>query len=199
MRTIRIKISIFIGFAVLLCSSLASAQGGKLDQNVKAVSFQDSCAHSAKLHFDKHKEKPKGHADDLYDTGQCVGYFRGLIDGLDDTGGWHLPDGTVARFRINRAAIDSMWDVIQAVQAYVDATPLAKGKPAWEILQAVLLSNGLATFTVDTPQPGASSSSDECTGGSTNTITKLRSDEDPARIATAPGEPILGKLIDCSK
>ena len=120
--------TIFVVFAVLLFSSLASAQSSMaVTEDLKAADVQDSCAHRAKLHVDKHKEV-KGDAKDVFNAGLCAGYVRGLIDGLDNTGGWRLSDGTVAGFEINRSGINSIRDVIQAFYAYVETTPLIQGQ-----------------------------------------------------------------------
>ncbi len=94
------------------------------------MNVQTSCAHWAKVRVDKHKQF-KGDSDDLYETGLCLGYFEGLMDGMDDTGGWQHSDGSAAIYQIKRSAIASPWDVIRAFYSYVDANPLAKGKPAW--------------------------------------------------------------------
>ena len=123
-------------FVLLLLRSSVSAQ------DTSAVNVQTSCAHWAKVRVDKHKQF-KGDSNDLYQTGVCLGYFDGLMDGMDNTGGWQLEDGTTAVFQIKRSAISSTWDVIRAFCSYVDANPLANGKPAWSVLQSVLRTNGL--------------------------------------------------------
>jgi hypothetical protein len=92
-------------FVLLLLRSSVSAQ------DTSAVNVQTSCAHWAKVHVDKHKQF-KGDSNDLYQTGVCLGYFDGLMDGMDNTGGWQLEDGTTAVFQIKRSAISSTWDVI---------------------------------------------------------------------------------------
>ena len=75
-------------------------------QDNSAVDVQNSCAHWSKLRLDKHKQF-KGDSTDLYDTGVCLGYFEGLMDGMDDTGGWQLNDGTLGAFQIKRSSINS--------------------------------------------------------------------------------------------
>ena len=190
--------TIFIVFAVLLFSSLASAQSSTaVAEELKAADVQDSCAHWAKLHVDKHKEV-KGDAKDVFHAGLCAGYVRGLIDGLDNTGGWRLSDGTVAGFEINRPGINSIRDVIQAFYAYVETTPLSKGKPAWEILQTVLLSNGLAGFIASTPQSQPSGLSNECKFGTISVLTQLGSDNELKDFDTSTLASTLRKLMECS-
>jgi hypothetical protein len=103
-----------------------------LAQDESAVNVQTSCAHWAKLRVDKHKQF-KGGSDDLYETGLCLGYFDGLMDGMDNTGGWQHSDGSVATFQIKRSAIASPWDVIRAFYAYVDANPLAKRQSLFKL------------------------------------------------------------------
>ena len=82
----------------------------------------------------------------------CLGYFDGLMDGMDNTGGWQLEDGTTAVLQIKRSAISSTWDVIRAFYGYVDANPLANGKPAWSVLQSFLRTNGLARQKTSPPR-----------------------------------------------
>jgi len=167
-------------------------------QDTSAVNVQSSCAHWAKVRLDKHKQF-KGDSNDLYQTGACEGYFEGLMDGMDDTGGWQLPDGTVAVFQIKRSAINSTWDIVQAFYTYVDANPLAKGKPAWSVLQSVLRTNGLATLVPQTskPQSQASLLSSECKTGTTNTLTAFNTDADLKTIDTPTLASATDKLIGC--
>jgi hypothetical protein len=167
-----------------------------LAQDESAVNVQTSCAHWAKLRVDKHKQF-KGGSDDLYETGLCLGYFDGLMDGMDNTGGWQHSDGSVATFQIKRSAIASPWDVIRAFYAYVDANPLAKGKPAWSVLQGVLTSNGLATFVPQTTQQEPSALSNECTTGANNVITQFNSDNELKAIDSPTLASVNGKLRDC--
>jgi hypothetical protein len=86
--------------------------GAVWGQDTSAASVQISCAHWAKVHVDKHKQF-KGDSNDLYQTGVCEGYFEGLMDGMDNTGGWLLEDGTIAVFQIKRSSINSTWDIVQ--------------------------------------------------------------------------------------
>lgn len=118
--TKNIALIVVVAFVLLLLRSSVSAQ------DTSAVNVQTSCAHWSKLRVDKHKQF-KGDSDDLYETGMCAGYFNGLMDGMDNTGGWQLEDGTTAVFQIKRSAISSTWDVIRAFYTYVDANPLANG------------------------------------------------------------------------
>jgi hypothetical protein len=122
--------------SVLFCS-VASAQ------EYKADSIVSSCAHWGSVKLDKHKQF-KGSSEDLYQTGVCVGYFEGLIDGLNDSGGWGKEGNLV--FHIDTKSISSTWDVITAFYGYIRANPLEKGRPAWQVLQVVLVSNHLAEF-----------------------------------------------------
>lgn len=165
-------------------------------QDESAVSVQASCAHWAKLRVDKHKQF-KGGSDDLYETGLCLGYFDGLMDGMDNTGGWQHSDGSLATFQIKRSAISSPWDVIRAFYAHVDANPLEKGKPAWSVLQGVLIANGLATFIPQAPQTQPSALNNECTTGANNVITQFHSDSDLKAIDTPTLATVNGKLRDC--
>jgi hypothetical protein len=166
-------------------------------QDAIAVNLQSSCGHWAKLRVDKHKEF-KGNPDDLYQTGVCVGYFHGLMDGMDNTGGWQLANGTTASFQINRSAINSTWDVIQSFYSYVDANPLAKGKPAWSVLQHVLTTNGLASFTPQAPPTQASALSNDCKAGVRNVETELNSDPDLKIIDTLTLASTISKLASCA-
>lgn len=79
--------------------------------DASAVNIQTNCVHWAKLRADKHKQF-KGDSDDVYQTGICVGYFDGLMDGMDDTGGWKSSDGSFMVFQIKRSAINSTWGKI---------------------------------------------------------------------------------------
>src|ERR1700732_214302 len=74
-------------------------------QDSSAVNVQSSCAHWSNLRLDKNKQF-KGDSKDLYQTGVCFGYFTGLIDGMDNTGGWQLSDKSVAAFQVKREAIN---------------------------------------------------------------------------------------------
>ena len=132
-----------------------------------------SCARTGTLRLDRNKQF-KGDSKDLYQTGVCFGYFTGLIDGMDNTGGWQLSNKSVAAFQIKREAINSTWDVVRAFYAYVDANPLAKGKPAWSVLQNVLTTNGLATFVPQTTQAQTSALSSECKTGANNVNTQFQ-------------------------
>ncbi|MGB8583932.1 MAG: hypothetical protein WCD47_24175 [Candidatus Sulfotelmatobacter sp.] len=165
-------------------------------QDASAVNVQTSCAHWEKLRLDKHKQF-KGGSDDLYETGLCLGYFDGLMDGMDNTGGWQHSDGSVGVFEIKRSAIASKWDVIRAFYAYVDATPLAKGKPAWSVLQSVLTANGLATFVPQETHPQPSVLNDECKTGANNVISQFNSDSDLKAIDTATLVSVSSKLREC--
>lgn len=166
-------------------------------QDESASNIQNSCAHWAKLRVDRHKQF-KGGSDDLYETGLCLGYFNGLMDGMDNTGGWQHSDGTLGTFQIRRSAISSPWDVIRAFYAYVDANPLEKGKPAWSVLQAVLISNGLATFVAQA-QARPSALSNECTAGAHNVMTQFNSDSGLKAIDTPTLVSVNVKLEDCMK
>jgi hypothetical protein len=165
-------------------------------QDESAVNVQSSCAHWSKLRLDKHKQF-RGDSDDLYQTGLCVGYFSGLMDGMNDTGGWKSSDGTFNFFQINRSAINSEWDVIRAFYAYLDANPLAKGKPAWSVLQGVLLENGLAKFVPQEPQAHASALSNECKTGATNVITQFKSDNELKIVDTPTLVSVNSSLSEC--
>lgn len=165
-------------------------------QDSSAVNVQSSCAHWSNLRLDKNKQF-KGDSKDLYQTGVCFGYFTGLIDGMDNTGGWQLSDKTVAAFQIKREAINSTWDVVRAFYAYVDANPLAKGKPAWSVLQNVLTTNGLATFVPQTPQGQPSALSTECRSGANNVNTQFNSDRDLKAIDTPTLASVYEKLGNC--
>jgi hypothetical protein len=165
-------------------------------QDSIAVSVQKSCAHWNNLRLDKNKQF-KGDAKDLYQTGVCFGYFSGLIDGMDNTSGWQLPDKSIAAFQIKRDAINSTWDVVRAFYAYVDANPLAKGKPAWSVLQNVLTTNGLATFVPQTVQTPTSALSSECRAGANNVNNQFNSDSELKDIDTPTLVSIYSQLADC--
>ena len=165
-------------------------------QDASAVNVQTNCAHWAKLRVDKHKQF-KGDSDDLYQTGLCVGYFNGLMDGMDDTGGWQRSDGSAMAFQIKRSAINSTWDVIRSFYAYVNANPLAKGKPAWSVLQNVLTTNGLATFVPQAAQSQPSGLSSDCKAGANNVITQFNSDSDLRAIDTPALASAYSRLGDC--
>lgn len=77
---------------------------------------------------------------------QRVNYFQGVMDGLNDTGGWGTNGNLV--FHIDRKSISSTLDVITEfeVKYYINSNSLAKGKPAWKILQIVLVNNHSAEF-----------------------------------------------------
>jgi hypothetical protein len=165
-------------------------------QDASAVNVQTSCAHWAKLRVDKHKQF-KGGSDDLYQTGLCVGYFNGLMDGMDGTGGWQRSDGGTMVFQIKRSAINSTWDVIRSFYDYVDSNPLAKGKPAWSVLQSVLTANGLATLSPQTTQSQPSALSNECKAGANNVITQFDSDSDLTAIDTPTLGSVYSKLGEC--
>lgn len=175
---------------LLLIVGIASAQ------DASAVNIQTSCAHWAKLRVDKHKQF-KGDSDDLYETGMCAGYFNGLMDGMDNTGGWRDSDGSLSVFQIKRSAINSTWDVIRAFYTYMDAKPLARGKPAWSVLQTVLTSNGLATFTPQREQPEVSALTNECKTGADNVIAEFSSDSELNAIDTSTLVTVNSKLEDC--
>jgi hypothetical protein len=129
----------FLLFCIsVLFSGVASAQDNKADSVVS------SCAHWGSVKLDHKHNQFKGSAEDLYQTGVCIGYFEGLMDGLNDTGGWGTEGNLV--FHIDRKSISSTWDVITAFYSYINANPLAKGKPAWQVLQVVLVNNRLAEF-----------------------------------------------------
>ena len=187
------KNSALLAVAVVVLLSFASMASA---QDTSAVNVQSSCAHWAKLRVDKHKQF-KGDADNLYQTGLCLGYIDGLMDGMDNTGGWQLGDGRVAAFQIKRSAISSTWDVIRAFYAHVDANPLAKGKPAWSVLQHVLTANGLATFVPQTTQSQPSELSNDCKSGANNVITQFNSDKELKGIDTPTLVSVNGKLGDC--
>lgn len=128
---------LFLPALLLFCGTAAA-------QDYDAASVQTSCAHWASVKIDHKHNQFKGSPEDLYQTGVCIGYFEGLMDGLNDTGGWGT-DGNLV-FHIDRKSISSTWDVITAFYTYINANPLAKGKPAWKILQVVLVNNHLAGF-----------------------------------------------------
>lgn len=132
----------WIVFSVFCMSAafcnVASAQDNKADSVVS------SCAHWSSVKIDHKHNQFKGSSEDVYQTGICMGYFEGLMDGLNDTGGWGTEGNLV--FHIDRKSISSTWDVITAFYTYINANPLAKGKPAWQVLQRVLVSNHLAEF-----------------------------------------------------
>lgn len=186
------NLALIVG-AVLIFPLLGSRASA---QDTSAVNVQTSCAHWSKLRVDKHKQF-KGDSDDLYQTGLCVGYFSGLMDGMDDTGGWKMSDGTVAAFQIKRSAINSTWDVIRAFYAYIDANPLAKGKPAWGVLQGVLTANGLASFVPQEQQAQPSALSNECKAGANNVIGQFNSDSDLKAIDTPTLVSVARKLREC--
>jgi hypothetical protein len=184
------KFALALLFVLLIATSL-------LAQESTSVDVQTSCAHWAKLHVDKHKQF-KGGSNDLYQTGACVGYFEGMMDGMDNTGGWRRSDGTVGTFQIKRASITSSWDVIRAFYEYVDATPLAKGKPAWNVLQQVLITNGLGSFTPEAPpETQVSSLSNECKAGATNILTEFKADADLKTVDTGTLASFVQKLVVC--
>src|ERR1700674_1683442 len=162
-------------------------------QDTSAVSVQTSCAHWAKVRIDKHKQF-KGDSNDLYQTGVCLGYFEGLMDGMDNTGGWLLEDKSSAVFQIKRSSINSTWNVIQGFYTYLDANPLANGKPAWSVLQHVLMANRLAAFV---PQTQYSALSSECKTGTTNILTEFNTDADLKTIDTPTLASATDKLIVC--
>jgi len=165
-------------------------------QDASAVNVQTSCAHWSKLRVDKHKQF-KGDSDDLYQTGLCVGYFSGLMDGMDDTGGWKMSDGSFAVFQIKRSSINSTWDVIRAFYDYIDAHPLAKGKPAWGVLQGVLTTNGLASFVPQEVQAQPSALSNECKTGANNVIGQFKSDNELKVVDTPTLVSVNSKLNEC--
>lgn len=177
-----------------LCAMLQSIPLSAQDSS--AVNVQNSCAHWNNLRLDKNKQF-KGDSKDLYQTGVCFGYFTGLIDGMDNTGGWQLSDKSIAAFQIKREAINSTWDVIRAFYDYVDANPLAKGKPAWNVLQNVLTTNGLATFVPQNPQAQTSALSNECRTGANNVNTQFNSDSELKNVDTASLVSVYQKLTDC--
>jgi hypothetical protein len=164
-------------------------------QDASAVNVQTSCGHWAKLKLDKHKQF-KGESDDLYQTGLCVGYFDGLMDGMDGTGGW-ISDGTTNYFHIKRTAINSTWDVIRSFYDHVDANPLEKGKPAWTVLQKVLTANGLATLSPETTQTRPSVLTQECKTGAQNVVNQFDSDTDLTAIDTPTLLSVYGKIANC--
>ena len=137
----------FLGLLLLFCG-VASAQENKADSVVS------SCAHWGSVKFDQKHNQFKGSSEDLYQTGVCIGYFEGLMDGLNDTGGWGTEGNLV--FHIDRKSISSTWDVITAFYHYINTNPLAKGKPAWQVLQVVLVNNHLAEFVPSQRQTLAS-------------------------------------------
>lgn len=165
-------------------------------QDTSAVNVQSSCAHWGNLRLDKNKQF-RGDSKDLYQTGVCWGYFNGLMDGIDNTGGWQLSDKTVGAFRIKRQAINSTWDVVRAFYTYVDANPLAKGKPAWSVLQNVLTTNGLATFVPQTTQAQTSALSNDCKSGANNVNTQFNSDSELKAIDTPTLASVYAKLGNC--
>lgn len=132
------------GIAFLLLNVSLLFCGVAAAQDYDAASIQTSCAHWASVKVDHKHHQFKGSSEDLYQTGVCIGYFEGMMDGLNDTGGWGT-DGKLV-FHIDRKSISSTWDVVTAFYTYVNANPLAKGKPAWKILQTVLVNNHLAGF-----------------------------------------------------
>jgi hypothetical protein len=126
---------------LLLLMHAACAYG----QDSTAESAQAACAHWAKVHVDGKTKGFKGSSENVYQTGVCFGYFAGLMDGIDNTSGWG--DGKADYlFHIDRQSINSIWDVITAFYKYVSDNPLSKGKPAWKVLQTVLIENHLAGF-----------------------------------------------------
>lgn len=181
---------------VLGVSILLPLLGRLSAQDASAVNIQTNCAHWAKLRVDKHKQF-KGDSDDVYQTGICVGYFSGLMDGMDDTGGWKMSDGSVAAFQIKRSSINSTWDVIRAFYAYLDANPLEKGKPAWSVLQGVLTENGLAKFVRQEQQARLSALSNECKTGATNLITQFKADNELKVVDTPTLVSVNSRLDEC--
>jgi hypothetical protein len=182
--------------AVAVVSVLLSGPSA-VGQDASAVNVQTSCAHWSRLRVDKRREF-KGSADDMYQTGVCLGYFEGLMDGMDNTGGWRQADSTqYSFFQIKRSAVASEWDVIRSFYSYVDANPLAKGKPAWSILQSVLITNGLATFVPQKEQGEASVLNSECKTGANNVITLFSSDVDLKAIDTQDLASVDEKLQKC--
>jgi hypothetical protein len=184
----RVLLAVFF-FAALQVAPLRA-------QDSSAVNVQNSCAHWSNLHLDKNKQF-KGDSKDLYQTGVCFGYFTGLIDGMDNTGGWQLTNKNVAAFQIKREAINSTWDVVRAFYAYVDANPLAKGKPAWSVLQNVLTTNGLATFVPQNSQAQTSALSNECRTGANNVNSQFDSDSELKSVDTATLASVYEKLGEC--
>lgn len=185
-----------LGLIVVAAFVLLLLRGSVSAQDASAVNVQTSCAHWAKLRLDKHKQF-KGGSDDLYETGLCLGYFDGLMDGMDNTGGWERSDGSVAVFQIKRSGIASKWDVIRAFYSYVDSNPLANGKPAWSVLQRVLTANGLATFVPQEAHGQPSALNNECKTGANNVISQLNSDSDLKAIDTPTLVSVSGKLREC--
>src|SRR6266849_759519 len=117
--TLQLAVRVFAFVAVFLCANITYAQ------DYTAESVQASCAHWLKVHLNAKKEF-KGNSKDVYQTGVCVGYFTGLMDGIDNTSGWG--DGkTTYVFHIERKSISSIWDVISAFYTYVRDNPLARG------------------------------------------------------------------------
>ncbi len=165
------------------------------DNNNTSGAVESTCAHWAKLRLDKHKEF-KGGSNDVYDTGGCYGYFKGLMDGMDNTGGWQLQDGTLGTFQIDWSQISSTWDVIQAFEEYVESTPLAKGKPAWNTLQHVLIANKLGSFAPQTSAQ-ASNLTDECKAGVKNVLNEFNADNNLKTIDTETLSSSVAKLLNC--
>lgn len=183
---------------LVVISILAALQFSPLQaQDSSAVNVQSSCAHWGNLRLDKNKQF-KGDSKDLYETGVCLGYFSGLMDGMDNTGGWQLSDKTIGGFQIKRQSINSTWDVVRAFYSYVDANPLAKGKPAWSVLQNVLTTNGLATFVPQaTPQSQTSALSSECKTGANNVSTQFNSDSELKSVDSATLASVYQQLGNC--
>ena len=183
-------------YTIVLASLTLIATGWT--QDMSSANVVESCSHWANLRVDKHKQF-KGGTEDAYQTGLCAGYFEGLIDGMNETGGWQLQDGTVAALQIKTSSINSVWDVIRAFYAYTDAHPLAKGKPAWNVLQSVLTSDGLATFVpqVSQSQTPNSTLSAECKTGASNVITTFQADHELKTLDTSTLGTMSDKLIGC--
>jgi hypothetical protein len=165
-------------------------------QDSSAVDVQNSCAHWNNLRLNKNKQF-KGDSKDVYQTGICFGYFAGLLDGMDNTGGWQLTDKSTAFLHIKRESINSTWDVIRAFYAYVDANPLSNGKPAWSVLQNVLVKGGLATFEPETRPTRPSGLTDECRTGANNLNSQFLSNSELKVIDTATLGSVYQELAAC--
>ena len=86
------------------------------------------------------KDKPNA----IYSAGWCSGYVRGALQGLN---GMVLPLEKPVVLRVKSEEIKSEWDVVAAFLQYMNANPLANGKPADVVLLTALVDHDMIEST----------------------------------------------------
>lgn len=142
MKRVR-DILLFTAIVALLapaCTAQVSAEELKKTCSAALGSVRNKAGQGKPEQWIWHKDNP----DAIYSAGWCSGYIRGALQGLN---GMVLPLDKPVILRVKNDQIKSEWDVEAAFVQYMNANPLANGKPADVVLLTVLVDNGIVETT----------------------------------------------------